>query len=461
MGKLWGGRFKKSLDDSAVELSYSIESDKRLYKQDIAVNRAHTKALAKAGILSAAEGKELVACLDDLEARFETDILPYPQPDEDIHSCIERLVVEKVGDLGKKMHTGKSRNDQVITDTRLVLLDEIARAISLLDDLQFALWELASANKTVIMPGFTHLQVAQPVLFAHHMLAYVEKFGRDRARLHDCLERMDECPLGSAALAGTNYPLDREFLAKELGFSRVTQNSMDGVSNRDFILEYYAAVSIMMLHLSQMSEEFIIWSSPILGWVTIGDDFTTGSSIMPQKKNPDVAELVRGKTGGVLAAFVGLHETVKGLALTYNRDLQEDKSHLFNVVDTVRLSLDCYAKMLPGITLHEAPIRKALETGFVLATEVADYLVLKGVPFRDAHEITGQLVMLAEENNCGLEQLSVKDMQQVSDKIGEDIADVLTLQAAIDRKSVVGGTATKQVKSQLKQLKEHYKWNKR
>jgi len=311
---------------------------------------------------------------------------------------------------------------------------------------------LAKANQEIVFPGFTHLQVAQPIMFAHHILAYIEKFQRDRERLQDARKRADFCPLGSAAMAGSNYPLDRDLLAKELGFAGVTQNSMDAVSDRDFILETLSALAIAMAHMSQLCEELIFWSSPVVGFITIGDDFTTGSSIMPQKKNPDMAELVRGKTGKFLGAFVGLHELMKGLPLTYNRDMQEDKPYLYESVDTFKLVLDCFTEMMPTITLNKAAIDESLTKGHICATEIADYLVIKGVPFRDAHEITGQVVQYADEKGMTLDQISVSEYQNFSDAIAADIQDVLTCDKAVARKALVGGTAPSQVAAQIQRL---------
>jgi len=452
MTKLWGGRFKKGLANSAEALSYSMEADKRLYPYDIKVNMAHVKALQAAGILSQDEASALSEALEDLLARFADDYMDAELPDEDIHSCVERLLVERCGDLGKKLHTGKSRNDQVATDARLLVKDEIDQIDGLLQGFLKSLLNLAKANQEIVFPGFTHLQVAQPIMFAHHILAYIEKFQRDRERLQDARKRADFCPLGSAAMAGSNYPLDRDLLAKELGFAGVTQNSMDAVSDRDFILETLSALAIAMAHMSQLCEELIFWSSPVVGFITIGDDFTTGSSIMPQKKNPDMAELVRGKTGKFLGAFVGLHELMKGLPLTYNRDMQEDKPYLYESVDTFKLVLDCFTEMMPTITLNKAAIDESLTKGHICATEIADYLVIKGVPFRDAHEITGQVVQYADEKGMTLDQISVSEYQNFSDAIAADIQDVLTCDKAVARKALVGGTAPSQVAAQIQRL---------
>ncbi len=452
MTKLWGGRFKKGLSSSAEELSYSMEFDKRLYKYDIRVNMAHVKALEKAGIVTADEKEMLLTALDDLLKSFESKYMDQDLPDEDIHSCVERLMVEACGDLGKKLHTGKSRNDQVATDARLMVKDELEKIDGLIVAFMKSLLSLAQETTSLVFPGFTHLQVAQPIVFGHHILAYVEKFKRDRDRLKDSYKRANLCPLGSAAMAGSNYPLDRDLLAKELGFSGITQNSMDAVSDRDFMLETMSGLSIAMAHMSQLCEELIFWSSPVVGFVTIGDEFTTGSSIMPQKKNPDMAELVRGKTSRFLAGFVGLHELMKGLPLTYNRDMQEDKPYMYESFDSFKLILRCFTEMMASLTFNEYAIADSLTKGHICATEIADYLVIKGVPFRDAHEITGQIVQFADQESLTLDQISVSKYQEFSSSIGEDIMDVLTFDKAVARKNVIGGTAPEQVKMQCKRL---------
>ncbi|MBT5855314.1 argininosuccinate lyase [bacterium] len=456
MAKVWGGRFEKDLDQSAIDLSFGFEVDQRLYRQDIAVNIAHTTALAKIGLLSETERDTLIEALNQLPEQFEKEILGNPQPDEDIHSCVERLVVEKCGDLGKKMHSGKSRNDQIATDMRLYLKTESKAIIALLQMVLETIVSVADSNKKIIFPGFTHLQIAQPILLSHHLLAYHEKFKRDLDRFQDGLERMDECPLGSAAMAGSNYPVDREAIAKDLGFARITQNSMDAVSDRDYMLEYTSAAAICMGHLSQISEELILWSSQLVGFITIGDEFTTGSSIMPQKKNPDMAELIRGKTGPVLADFVGLHEMIKGLPMTYNRDLQEDKPLVFHAGDTLKACLTCFAPMLSSIEFHEKVIHNSLHKGFILATEIADYLAQNGTPFREAHEITGRIVQYAEKENKSLEELTIEELARFSDQLQADISHILQYQASVDRKDVVGGTASQRVATRIKELSKQY-----
>ncbi len=456
--KLWGGRFKKPFDNDAKRLSYSLQVDCRLAPYDIRINIAHAKALHQIGYLSDAEVKALTDTLTEVGTHLATPDHTLFAGDEDIHSCIERLVTASLGDLGKKMHTGKSRNDQVITDVRLYVKDQIHEIVALLNTLRHTLWQLATAHTGTIFPGFTHFQTAQPVLLAHHLLVYVAQFGRDKERFLETLVRTDVCTLGSGALAGNNYGLDRALIAKELGFSAVSTNSMDAVSDRDFMMEFLSNASLCMTHLSRFCEELVLWSSPLIGFVTIGDEFTTGSSLMPQKKNPDIAELIRGKSGRVLANVVGLTHIVKALPLTYNRDLQEDKEMLFDSADTLSLSLLCFEKMLHTVEFNQGPISQALSKGYLLATDFADYLVQKGVPFRDSHDITGAVVAFASEHNKPLEALTLDELQTFSPHIDTDVTQVFDIQLAIDRKNLIGGTATDQVKFQLTQLKETNKW---
>ncbi|MFC1617483.1 argininosuccinate lyase [Candidatus Margulisiibacteriota bacterium] len=450
--KLWGGRFRKELDEDAKKFSYSFEFDKRLFPSDIKTNLAHAMVLEKAGIILPDELEKIKAAFEDIR---KVNLI---SDDEDIHSFIERLLIEKLGDLGKKIHAGKSRNDQVMTDVRLYLKEEIEKIIKLITNLRKTLYELAKTNIDIVFPGFTHFQTAQPVLLSHHLLAYYEKFTRDQKRFSENLISTDVCPLGSGALAGNNYGLDREFIAKELGFSQLSNNSMDAVSERDFMLEFLSNTSICMTHLSRFCEELIIWNSPIVGFIELDDSFTTGSSIMPQKKNPDIAELIRGKAGRALGNYAALTNTIKGLPLTYNRDLQEDKESLFDSIDTVKASLLNFSKMLGGITFNKDNIKKALGKGYILATEVADYLAQKGVPFRDAHEITGKIVLNFIEKG---EALSINELKAFSPQIEEDIYEVLNdpnYEKAVKRKDVYGGTATNRVQEQLQRIKEENQW---
>lgn len=451
---LWSGRFTKQLQESAVALSYTLHIDKRLVQYDILVNRAHAKGLEKAGILSKAEHKKLDSSLDKLAKAFEKNEAAYLGQDEDIHSCVERHITADLGDLGKKLHTGKSRNDQVITDVRLFVKAESKNMQALLKTLMQALVEKADDYRSVIFPGFTHFQPAQPVLLGHHFLAYCEMLKRDITRFVAVYKAADVCALGSGAMAGNSYGIDREFVAKELGFSSVSQNSMDSVSDRDFIIEFVSAASLCMMHLSRLSEELVLWSSPVIGFIEIGDDFTTGSSIMPQKKNPDMAELIRGKTGRVFGDLMGLLTLLKAIPLTYNRDLQEDKEALFDSVDTLTVSLTCMAGMIPTLNVNPEAIKTALSKGYLLATELADYLAKKEVPFRESHEITGKLVRYAIEKQVQLEDISLKEFKTFCKKIDTDVYDALTFKSALDVKHSTGGTASQQVGKQIAQMKK-------
>ena len=458
--KLWGGRFKQSLDDDAIRLSYSLESDKRIVQYDLLVNQAHITALHAGGWLNDNDFQTLYDCLEQLK----NDFIQHPErcygQDEDIHSCIERLVTERCGDLGKKMHTGKSRNDQVITDTRLFTKDAIQRIESELQTLISLLIDQAEVYKTVLFPGFTHFQPAQPVLLAHHWLAYAEQFHRDLTRFQHAFKATDICPLGSGALAGNNYNLDRQLIASTLKFSDISRNSMDAVSDRDFICDTLSAAALTMTHLSRFCEELIIFSSPLVGFIQIGDSFTTGSSLMPQKKNPDIAELIRGKTGRVHGHWQALQTTLKGLPLTYNRDLQEDKFYLFDTVDTVELCLKCFHKMLAEITINSDVIYAGLQKGYGVATDFADYLVSKQVPFRDAHDITGKVVLYAIGQNIQLHDIAIETLQSFCDAIEPDVYDFISYEAAVAAKTIKGGTALQSVEDQLKEFKRRLTWNK-
>jgi len=453
---LWGGRFKKGLAESAIQMSYSLEIDQALIT--LAVNLAHAKALKAKKILSESEFKLIQGALkkiasEDINQEKITTIESIAKNDEDIHSFIERRVIEIAGEVGKKLHTGKSRNDQVITDVRLYVKENVSRLVQKTDQLLASIITLAESNPDVIFPGFTHFQPAQPVLFAHHILAYYHKFNRDKTRFNTVIQSADCCPLGSGALAGNNYELDRDLIAKELGFSSITANSMDAVSDRDFLLEFFSAASIMMTHFSRFCEELVLWSSPIMGFITIGDEYTTGSSIMPQKKNPDMAELIRGKGGRVLGHLVQMHHVLKSLPLTYNRDLQEDKESLFDTVKTLDQSITVFAEMIGTIQIDAQKMKAATRLGFPLATELADYLVKKGIPFREAHEIVGKIVIRATETGRELAEIPISEYAEFSAQITADILDHVTLEAAINAKNVPGGTAKNQVQAQLKAIK--------
>jgi len=455
---LWGGRFREPLDPDAVSYSYSYHIDCWLYPYDIQVNKAHAKALVFAGIFSDEEFKKVSDALDEIERQMDEDPMSVYAQDEDIHSAVERLLTERLGDLGKRLHTGKSRNDQVITDVRLLLMDSIKDIQDELENVLKSVYCLAHKYQNVVFPGFTHFQPAQPILFSHHMLAYFEKFSRDLERLSQNYQSCDACPLGSGAMVGNNYGLDRDLVAKELGFSHLTQNSMDAVSDRDFVLEFISNASISMVHLSRFCEEIIVWNSPVIGFINVGDSFTTGSSIMPQKKNPDIAELIRGKSGRISGHMTALLQILKGLPLTYNRDLQEDKEIIFDTIDTWTMSLKCFSKMLDTITLNEDKVAVATKEGYLLATDFADYLVKRGIPFRESHEITGNVVLYAIENNKHIEDLTLDEFKQFSDNIDDDVFEALTFEASVNSKDVLGGTASNQVEVQLKRIKEQFGW---
>jgi len=453
--KLWGGRFQSGLDPDAAKFSVSLDFDKVLYPYDIRLNMAHSRALQSVGVLSLSEYETLVAGLLQLRADMDADLEGLLAQDEDIHSAIERILTARLGDLGKKMHAGKSRNDQVITDVRMFLKDQILEIRAAIRALIHALVAVAEAHIEWVFPGLTHFQPGQPVLLAHHMMAYVEQLTRDDVRFQAAYVETDVCPLGSGAMAGNTYGIDRHMVATELGFSQITMNSMDAVSDRDFMLSFCSASAICATHLSRLAEELVLWSSPLIGFVKIGDAFTTGSSIMPQKKNPDIAELVRGKTGRVTGNLVNLLQLMKALPLTYNRDLQEDKPALFDTIETVKTSLRCFAKMIPTLTFQREAIDRALQTGYITATELADYLVRKGVPFREAHEITGKVVLHAETHGVQLTEIGLAEFQEFHHDIASDIYRILSVRDAIEAKNGVGGTATTQVQSQIKRVQEN------
>lgn len=454
-GKLWGGRFQSGLDPDAAKFSVSLDFDKVLYPYDIRLNIAHSRELQRVGVLSQAEYDTLSAGLLQLRLDMDADLEGLLADDEDIHSAIERILTARLGDLGKKMHAGKSRNDQVITDVRMFLKDQILEIREAIRILIQALVALAESHIDWVFPGLTHFQPGQPVLLAHHMMAYVEQLTRDDVRFQAAYVETDVCPLGSGAMAGNTYGIDRQAVATELGFSRITMNSMDGVSDRDFMLSFCAASAICATHLSRLAEELVLWSSPLIGFVRIGDAFTTGSSIMPQKKNPDIAELIRGKTGRVTGNLVNLLQLIKALPLTYNRDLQEDKPALFDTIDTLKTSLRCMGKMMPTLVFQREAIDRALQTGYITATELADYLVRKGVPFREAHDITGKVVLHAETHGVQLAEIGLPELQGFHPDIAADIYRVLSVTDSIEAKNGVGGTATIQVLSQIKRVQEN------
>jgi argininosuccinate lyase len=447
--KLWSGRFNEPTDAFVEAFTASVEFDQRLYKYDIQGSIAHATMLARQGILSEQECELIVAGLKKIEQRISDGGFKWSVELEDVHMNIESALTEDIGDAGKKLHTGRSRNDQVATDVRLYLRDEIETIRREIQRLQEALLALAEREAETILPGFTHLQTAQPVTFGHHMLAWFEMLQRDRERLADCNRRVNIMPLGAAALAGTTYPIDRNLTAELLGFQSPAENSLDAVSDRDFVIEFSAAAALIMMHLSRFSEELIIWSSAQFGFVELSDSFCTGSSIMPQKKNPDVPELVRGKSGRIFGHLVALLTLMKGQPLAYNKDNQEDKEPLFDTVDNLKGSLRVFADMVPAITCRRERMRAAAMQGFATATDLADYLVRRGIPFRDAHEVVGKAVALGVEKGCDLAELTLSELRTFSEYIGEDVFDILTLEGSVAARNHIGGTAPEQVKNAI------------
>ncbi|MBT0651696.1 argininosuccinate lyase [Geomobilimonas luticola] len=451
--KLWGGRFSQPTDKFVEEFTASIDFDKRLYHQDIRGSIAHARMLGKQGIIPLADVEKIVHGLQEILDQIEAGKFDFSVSLEDIHMNIEARLSAKIGEAGKRLHTGRSRNDQVALDIRLYLRDELVEISAYLDLLIDSLLSQAEKNLDVIMPGYTHLQTAQPILFAHHMLAYVEMFKRDKGRMEDCLRRMNVLPLGAGALAGTTFPIDREHVAELLDFPEVTRNSLDSVSDRDFALEFMSASSILMMHLSRFSEELILWSTSEFKFVDLSDSFCTGSSIMPQKKNPDVPELVRGKTGRVYGNLMALLTVMKSLPLAYNKDMQEDKEPLFDTIDTVKGSLKIFADMIREMKVNAATMRQAAAKGFSTATDVADYLVRKGMPFRDAHEVVGKSVAYCLSRGKDLPELTMEEWQGFSDKIDADIYDAITLEASVNARRATGGTALERVKAEIERVK--------
>ncbi|MHA3052958.1 argininosuccinate lyase [Acinetobacter sp. ANC 4640] len=443
---MWGGRFTEATDAFVAEFTASVQFDQRFYQQDIAGSIAHATMLAKVGVLTEAERDDIIQGLTEIRQEIEAGTFEWRIDLEDVHMNIESRLTNRIGITGKKLHTGRSRNDQVATDIRLYVRDEIDDILKLLERLQKGILGLAAKNTATIMPGFTHLQTAQPVTFGHHLMAWFEMLVRDSERLIDCRKRVNSMPLGSAALAGTTYPIDRAYTAELLGFEAVSENSLDAVSDRDFGIEFNAAASLIMMHLSRMSEEMILWTSAQFKFVNIPDRFCTGSSIMPQKKNPDVPELIRGKTGRVYGDLMSLLTLMKGQPLAYNKDNQEDKEPLFDAIDTVRGSLMAFADMIPALVPNIEIMREAALRGFSTATDLADYLVKKGVAFRDAHEIVGKAVALGVQESKDLSELSLEQLQQFSDLISADVFEkALTLEASVSARNHIGGTAPVQV----------------
>lgn len=447
--KLWAGRFQKETDTQVNDFNSSILFDQRMYKQDIQGSLAHATMLGRQGIITKEEADDIVNGLTAILQDIEDGKVEFSMENEDIHMNIEAMLTQRIGPDGKRLHTGRSRNDQVAVDFRLYVKNEIPKIIGMLLDLEKVLIEKAKANTETVMPGYTHMQRAQPTTFAHYMMAYANMIRRDITRLEDCLERMDECPLGAGALATSSYPIDREFTAHALGFKKPTENSMDSVSDRDFAIEFLSACSILMMHLSRFSEEIILWCSWEFKFVEMDDAYSTGSSIMPQKKNPDVAELVRGKTGRVYGSLITLLTVMKGLPLAYNKDMQEDKEPVFDAIDTVELCIPVFSAMLKTMTVLPKNMRKAASGGFINATDCADYLTRKGMPFREAYMIVGRLVNNCLKSGDTLDTLTLRDFRAVSNLFDGDIYDALALKTCVNERKVMGGPAEQEVLRQI------------
>ncbi len=448
----WSARFSEPVSDLVKRYTASVHFDQRLAHFDIQGSLAHAAMLARIGILSPQDLEAIRRGMAQITTEIDGGNFDWSLDLEDVHLNIEKRLVELIGDAGKRLHTGRSRNDQVATDIRLWLRHEIDLALDLLHQLRRRLAALALEHADTILPGFTHLQVAQPVTFGHHLLAYAEMFGRDHERLQDCRRRVNRLPLGAAALAGTSYPIEREYVAQNLGFDGVCRNSLDAVSDRDFAIEFCAAAALIMMHVSRLSEELVLWMSPRIGFITLADRFCTGSSIMPQKKNPDVPELARGKTGRVNGHLMALLTLMKGQPLAYNKDNQEDKEGLFDAADTIRDTLTLFVDMVEGIQVHAEAMRAAALQGFATATDLADYLVRKGVPFRDAHETVALVVRQCEADGCDLSDLSLQALQAIHPSITADIHDVLTLEGSVAARSHIGGTAPQRVREEARRI---------
>ncbi len=452
--KLWGGRFGKATDKKVDDFNSSIRFDKRMYRQDIKGSMAHAKMLGKQGIIPQEDADKIIAELQNILNDINDGKIKFMIDAEDIHMNIEKILTDRIGDAGKRLHTGRSRNDQVALDIRMYLMDESDEIAKMLIDTLTVLTDLAEKHTETIMPGYTHLQKAQPVTFAHHLMAYYEMFKRDFQRLADCKKRTDVMPLGAGALATTTYPLDRGFVAQELGFSAVTTNSLDSVSDRDFVIELASCLSIIMMHLSRFCEELILWSSHEFSFVEMDDAYSTGSSIMPQKKNPDVAELIRGKTGRVYGHLMGLLTTMKGIPLAYNKDMQEDKEPIFDSIDTVKLCLPVFCDMLSTMTVKKENMLKGSKGGFTNATDAADYLVKKGMPFREAHSVIGKMVAYAIQHDKALDELTLEEFKQFSDIIEDDIYTAISMETCVNGRKIIGGPAKETVSRAILSARE-------
>ena len=452
--KLWAGRFQKETDTLVNDFNASITFDSRLYKQDITGSIAHATMLGEQGIIAKEDADAIVAGLKAILTDIEDGKVEFSLDNEDIHMNIETILTERIGAAGKRLHTGRSRNDQVAVDFRLFVKQEIPKIVDMLLDLEDVLVNKASENLDVVMPGYTHLQRAQPTTFAHYMMAYANMFRRDVTRLEDCLERLDECPPGAGALATSTYPVDRQMTAKLLGFAKPTENSMDSVSDRDYAIEFLSACSIMMMHLSRFAEEIILWCSWEFKYADLDDAYSTGSSIMPQKKNPDVAELVRGKTGRVYGDLMTLLTVMKALPLAYNKDMQEDKEPVFDAIDTVEMCLPVFGAMLQTLTIRPKNMAKAAAGGFINATDCADYLVKKGMPFREAYMIVGRLVNMCIRSGENLETLTLRDFRAISDLFDSDVYEALELKHCVHERKVYGGPSKDDVTRQIQYIKD-------
>lgn len=459
MAQLWGGRFTKATDELVYRFNASVTFDSKFYRQDIAGSMAHVKMLAKQGILTEKEKEQILEGLQGILADVENGTLPITEEYEDIHSFVEANLIDRIGDAGKKLHTGRSRNDQVALDMKLYTRDEITEIDALLKKLLETLLQMMEAHTSTYMPGFTHLQKAQPITLAHHLGAYFEMFKRDRQRMADIYKRMNYCPLGSGALAGTTYPLDRAYTAELLDFDGPTLNSMDSVSDRDYLIELLSALATVMMHLSRFSEEIIIWNTNEYRFVEIDDAYSTGSSIMPQKKNPDIAELIRGKTGRVYGALMSLLTTMKGIPLAYNKDMQEDKELTFDAIDTVKGCIALFEGMLSTMKFNPDRMEDSAKNGFTNATDAADYLVNHGVPFRDAHGIVGRLVLYCIEKNCSLDEMTLEEYKAISPVFEEDIYEAISLKTCVEKRETIGAPSKaameKAIENNRVWLKDH------
>ena len=457
MAQLWGGRFTKDTKEEVFLFNESLSFDKRLFEQDIEGSIAHVVMLEKQHVLTLEEKDAIVKGLTQIKEEVNNSTLQIRGEYEDIHSFIEALLIEKIGDAGKKMHTGKSRNDQVALDMRLYIREQVIVVDEELRELLKVLLRIMEENIRTYMPGFTHMQKAQPITLAHHIGAYFEMFKRDRSRLDDIYKRMNYCPLGSGALAGTTYPLDREYTASLLGFEGPTLNSMDSVSDRDYCIEFLAALSTIMMHLSRFCEEIIIWNSNEYGFVEMDDAYSTGSSIMPQKKNPDIAELVRGKTGRVYGALISMLTTMKGIPLAYNKDMQEDKEMTFDAIDTVKDCILLFTGMADTMKFNSSKMEASARLGFTNATDAADYLVKKGMPFRDAHSVIGRLVLYCIEKNCAIDDLSIEELKEISDVFEADVFDAISLKTCVEKRLTTGAPGPEQMKDVIEVYHKYLK----